>query len=67
MKLRKGATIRIVHGDIKGSSLALKHTLERSGKFKGINIIVPGLNEVNAFPISNPIPVTKKQAAKLKK
>lgn len=67
MKLRKDATIRIVHGDIKGSSLALKHTLERSGKFKGINIIVPGLNEVNAFPISNPRPARKKPAAKLKK
>ncbi|MBC7503742.1 MBL fold metallo-hydrolase [Candidatus Gracilibacteria bacterium] len=71
MKLRKGSTIRIVHGDINGSSLALKHTLERSSKFKGINIIIPELNEVNNFPILSPVTgknlTTKKPSPNLKK
>jgi predicted metal-dependent RNase len=72
LELRKWATIRIVHGDIHGSSLALKHTLERSGKFEGINIIVPDLNEVNTFPIGKAESpkkksATKKPKAKLKK
>jgi Cft2 family RNA processing exonuclease len=49
MKFRTGATVWIVHGDIHGSSLAFKHTLERSGTYTGVNILVPGLNEVNTF------------------
>ena len=64
MKLRKGSNIRIVHGDINGSSLALKHTLERSGKYPGVNTIVPWLNEVNTFPIAKSNLEKKKWAAK---
>lgn len=40
MNLKKNATIHIVHGDINGSSLEFKHSLERSGNFQGRNIIV---------------------------
>lgn len=31
LKLPKGANIRIVHGDVSGSSLEFKHSLERDG------------------------------------
>lgn len=68
MKLRKDATIRIVHGDVSGSSLAFKHTLERKW-YQWKNVIVPNIEEVNYFPLikNRKKPAAKKPKAKLKK
>lgn len=50
LKLQKGSTVRIVHGDINGSSLAFKHRLEAQDGFADKNIIVPWLEEEHFFP-----------------
>lgn len=53
LKLPKGATIRIVHGDVSGSSLEFAHSLERDGWFHNANIIVPNLWDKHFFPLDN--------------
>ena len=69
LTLRNGATIRIVHGDVSGSSLAFKHTLERSGNYGDNNVIVPWIGDIDYFalPKDSKKRSPKKPAAKLKK
>ncbi len=50
LKLGEGANIIVVHGDVNGSSLEFKHSLERHGGYADKNIIVPGLEEEHVFP-----------------
>lgn len=64
LKLSKGANIRVVHGDVNGSSLEFKHSLERDGWFGHTNVIVPNIWEENFFPLDIPAP---KKSAKMRK
>ncbi len=50
LNLQKKSNIIIVHGDVNGSSLEFKHSLERHGGSTDMNIIVPWLEEENFFP-----------------
>lgn len=63
LNLRKWSTIRIVHGDVTGSSLEFKHRLQRSGKFPGINIIVPDIGDEHTVEFPQP----KKRTPAVKK
>ncbi len=69
IKLRKDATVRIIHGDVNGSSLALLNTLERSQRYLWKNVIVPNIGEITQFPLKKALkkPVTKKPTPKIKK
>lgn len=51
IKFPKGANIIVVHGDVMGSSLEFKHSLIRHGGYSDKNIIVPGIEEENSFPL----------------
>ncbi len=64
LKLPKGANIRVVHGDVNGSSLEFAHSLERDGWFAHTNVIVPNIWEENFFPFD--IPATKKSTRRRK-
>ena len=69
IKFRKDATVRIIHGDVNGSSLALLNTLERSQRYLWKNVIVPNIGEVIQFPLKKALKktTTKKPTPKLKK